>query len=150
MTLQFQPALLRDADIYELPRPVHTVRIQDSWNYLQFQIPLQDGDHTAGHSQGGVDIALEGHIGSQEGHLKLTEHEMFLELERLRENLDVHHSDPKYSLILYYDAEATMYRYFKECSTIRFESDISNPRLFDYAITIHACNPSLFQTMASA
>lgn len=144
--LQFYPAIYQDNALYELPRPVRSMRFEDGWDYEQLKVPLRDGDRLVGHSTQGVEITLEGEIGSREGTLKLTEEEMLAEIFALREKLDVSNDSDKYSFIFYRDSTAGTYRRFKSCSTVRFEYDISSPVLYTYSLTIHAEDSTLYQT----
>lgn len=146
MPFTFKPAVYDGSTLYELPRPVLAVRIQDAWDFKEFKVPLAAGDVLTGHSRQGVDISIEGQVGSQAGNLKTTEQEMFQELETLRGMLNVDSSNGKFSLFLYYDAISAIYRKFKNCSTSRFEYDLSDKNLFTYSITIHADDPVIYTT----
>ena len=142
----FKPAIWRNDLLYELPRPVVALRIQDTWDFARFKVPLHDGDTLAGHSRGGVDISLEGQLASHSGDLKLTEADMFAALEALRSALDVIGSDNLYELFLYHDDASSTYRSFRSCSTVRFEYDLGDQRLFTYAAVIHAADPVIYTT----
>jgi hypothetical protein len=142
--LTFKPAIWREGVLYQLPRPVRSLRMQDSWDFAQFKVPLADGDAIEGRSQNGVDIAIEGECGTQAGTLLADEAGMFGELEALRTALGVSTPEDAYELFLYHDAVAGTYRSFRECSTVRFDYDLSEPRLFTYSILIHADNPQVF------
>ena len=146
MAFTFKPAIYKDETLYELPRPVLSLRIQDAWDFEQFKVPLAAGDFTAGHSRGGVDISLEGQIGSQSGELRLTEEAMLDELESLRAALDVTAAGGKYVFFLYHDESSATYRHFKSCSTVRFDYDLSRKPLFTYSLLIHAEDPTLYHT----
>jgi hypothetical protein len=54
--------------------------------------------------------------------------------------------EERYRLFLYFDPETSTYRSFRECVTVRFEYDLSKPRLFTYSLVVHASRPSLEQT----
>lgn len=143
--LHFKPAIWRDGTLYELPRPIRSLRIQDQWDFTRFKVPLVDGDLTVGRSRDGVDIVIAGQIGSQAGMLRLTEAEMFAELEALRAALHQSADDGPYELFVYHDASAGTYRSFRGCSTVRFEYDLSNHALFDYSAVIHADDPTIYR-----
>ena len=146
MAFMFKPAIFRGGVLYELPRPVVSVRIQDAWDFEQFKVPLLDGEHTVGHSRQGVDVAIDGQLGSHEGALTIGEQEMFEAIEALRTALDVGAAEERYSLYLYHDAGTGTYRRLAECSTVRFEYDLSDVRLFTYAVVIHADDPVIYST----
>lgn len=139
----FKPALWRDGALYELPRPVTSARVQDAWDFARFKVPLLDGDASAGGSYSGVDIALEGRLGSQGGTLQLDEAAMFAVLEQLRIRLHVPSDGEGYTLFLYHDPATSTYRSFRRCTTVRFEYDLSDPHLFSYALVVHAADPRI-------
>jgi hypothetical protein len=143
--LLFKPAIWREGELYELPRPVTTLRLLDAWDAERMKVPLRDGDLLAGHSRQGVDIAIEGQIASQAGTLRLTEEEMFLELDELRTRLNVAAGESPYEFFLYHDPATETFRSFRNCSTVRFEYDLSDARLFTYAITLHAADPVIHE-----
>ncbi|MCA9040460.1 MAG: hypothetical protein KDA65_08945 [Planctomycetaceae bacterium] len=144
--LEFRPAIYQGGALYELPRPVRSLRLQEGWDFEQFKVPLRDGDQLTGHSQRGVEILLEGEIGSQGGELKLSEVEMLETLFELRDLLDVNGESSKYGLVLYRDVETAEYRRFKKCTTVEFEYDLSQPQLFTYSLVVHAEDPAIYQT----
>ena len=45
---RFKPAVFRGSTLYELPRPVTALRIQESWEFEQLKVLLVDGDFLAG------------------------------------------------------------------------------------------------------
>lgn len=141
----FSPALARAAALLDFPRPVLTCRLLDAWDFEQMKVPLQNGDLLQGHSRQGVDIQLEGQIGSHSGALKLSEPEMLASLQTLRNWLSVDQSQGEYALVLFRDAAGTDHRFFKRCSTVRFECDLSNQHLYSYSATIHAADPQLYE-----
>lgn len=146
MTFTFKPALYNGITLYELPRPITSIHIQDTWGFQQFKVPLGDGDTLVGHSRQGVEIALEGQIGTQAGALKISEADMFQEIEMLRSRLDVTSGGDEYEFFLYHDAPSDTYRKFRSCTTIRFDYDLSNKSLFTYSVLIHAENPTIYST----
>ena len=146
MALTFKPAIYRDAVLYELPRPVDSLQVRDSWDFQTFKIPLADGNTVVGGSRQGVEIIVKGRFGSQAGTLTLTETEMFQEINEFRDALDVPDTSGTYSFFLYYDATAGVYRKFKSCSTIRFEFDLSDEKLYSYSAVIHAADPVVYTT----
>lgn len=139
--LNFKPAVWKDSVLYELPRPVTVVRILDSWDFARFKVPLAAGDSVAGRSANGVDIAIEGEIGTQAGSLKADEASMFAAIEALRSVLSADAPDDEYELFVYHDAASATYRSFRRCTTVRFECDLSAPQLFAYSAVIHASDP---------
>jgi hypothetical protein len=146
MAFTFKPAVYDGSTLYELPRPIVSIRVQDAWDFEQFKVPLAAGDTVVGHSRQGVDIAVEGQIGTQGGGLKITEADMFQEIETLRSRLDVTSSGDEYEFFLYHDTATATYRKFKSCSTIRFDYDLSNKNLFTFSAAIHAEDPVIYTT----
>ncbi len=141
--MHFSPTIVRPNNHVEFPRPVVVFRILESWDAMKLKVPLQNGDQLAGHSRKGTDITIEGQIGSHSGNLKLSEVEMFEALETLRTALHVNHDEDPYSLSIFFDSNTAQHRYFKNCSTIRFDFDLSDKHIYSYIATIHAANPSI-------
>ena len=139
----FRPAIVRPSSVFELPQPVTSVRVQDSFDFAKLKAPQITGDMLVGHTVGGVDIAIEGQIASHAGQLRISEEQMFLTLEALRQA--VHSSTPtdRYRLFLYFDPATSTYRSFRECATVRFEYDLSRKQLFTYTLVVHASRPSI-------
>ena len=146
MSYAFRPAVARGTTVVEFPRPVPTLRLQESWHNERFKVPLRDGDTLVGHSRNGVDIILQGQVGSHEGTLQLDEQAMLDTLATLRAALHVDADHGKYRLLLYWDEATDTARHFRDCSTVRLEIDLSDEHLFTYAATIHADDPVLYAT----
>lgn len=142
----FRPAIWKGGVLTGLPRPVTGLRLQDSWDYERFKTPLADGDHLAGQSRNGVDILIEGQVGTVASVVKIDEPAMLSAITSLRNLLDVDDADGRYTLILYHDSSAGLYRVLRKCTTVRFESDLSDKRLFTYSVVIHASDPVLATT----
>jgi len=142
--LQLLPQITHPTASVELPRPIIVLRLQDSWDYMKLKVPLKDGDALVGHSRTGVDIAIEGQIGTQSGHLKTSEADMFATLQSLRKALHVPSEEARYELTLYEDPNSGDKRYFRDCTTVKFDYDLSNPHLYTYAVTIHASDPTIY------
>lgn len=140
----FRPALWRDGTLYELPRPITSLRVQDAWDFARFKVPLQDGDWAVGHSSHGVDVAIEGRVGSHSGQLRLSEAEMFETLEQLRTELQSTSAGSTYELFLYHDVASGIYRSLRRCHTVRFEFDLTDPHLFTYSAVIHAGDAQIY------
>ena len=146
----FKPALYKNAVLYPLPRPVLSVRFQDAWDAEQFKVPLKDGDFMTGHSQQGVEILVEGQVGTQSGDWDSSEEDRLPLLEDLQDKLDVNSDGEKYTFFLLHDAVTPTYRKFKSCSTVRFDYDLSDKSLYKYSIAIHADDPLLYTTAPGA
>jgi hypothetical protein len=140
----FKPAIWRNSTLYELPRPIVSVRLLDSFDFEQFKVPLAAGDAVEGRSQNGVDVSIEGQIGTQAGQLKTDEASMFTAIETLRANLAADSPEDSYELFLYHDPGSSTYRSLRGCSTVRFEYDLSDPHLFTYAVVVHATDPEIY------
>lgn len=140
----FKPALQRPGALYELPRPITSLRIQDAWDFMRFKVPFAQGDSATGFSRNGVDISLEGRLAAQSGDLMLDEAAMFTALEELRMQLHVSPTAAPYSFFLYHDPATQTYRSFRRCHTVRFEYDLSDPHLFTYSALIHAADPTIY------
>lgn len=145
----FKPAIWKSGVLTELPRPVTGLRLLDSWDYERFKTPLADGDHAAGHSRNGVDVQIEGQVGSFASSVPTDEADMLQVLADLRLVLDVDGAAERYSLVLYHDATAGLYRLLRKCSTVRFESDLSDKTLFTYSLLVHASDPVLVTSTLS-
>ena len=146
---RFKPAVWDGGVLYELPRPVTAVRVQDSWDFVRFKVPLATGDALAGRSANGVDIAIEGEIGTQAGALKAGEESMFAAIETLRTALAADDPEATYELFLYHDVSTSTYRSFRSCTTVRFECDLSESKLFVYSALIHASDPTIYSSAPS-
>ena len=150
MTFRFKPAVWRGGVLFEFPRPIPALKVQESWDVERFKVPLQDGDRWVGHSRNGIEISLQGQFGSQAGVLKLTEETMFATLEALRAALHVGPDDDHFQFFLYHDPATATYRSFQRCSTVRLEYDLSNEKLFTYSAVLHAEDPQLYHTAPGA
>lgn len=146
MSFLFRPAIIRGESLYELPRPLPQLKLVDTWDSERFKVPLRDGETRQGHSRNGVDITFSGMILSHDGTLQLDEQAMFETLESLRTALHVGGDTERYRLFLYYDEASETYRHFRDCSTIRFEYDLSDSARFRYELQIHAEDPTLYTT----
>ncbi|MBT5018569.1 hypothetical protein OAF98_02080 [Planctomicrobium sp.] len=142
--LKFHPGIARSGIIVEFPHPVLVFRIRDAWDFEKMKVPLRDGDQIVGHSKAGSDIAIEGQIGQHSGSLKLSEPEMLTTLNTIRDALDVNSVDGSYSLVAFNDDAVDDHRYFKNCTTTKFEFDLSNPNIYSFAAVIHAADPILY------
>lgn len=146
MTFTFRPALYRNSTLFELPRPITTLRVLDAWDFEQFKVPLADGDRLYGHSRAGIDLSIEGRTGTHAGVLCGTEETMLDTLSLLGEAFDITSDDDRYELFLYHDEASGTYRKYRSCATVRFEYDLSSPHLFTWSAVIHAEDPRLYTT----
>lgn len=142
----FRPAIERDGDLYELPRPIASLVFNDVWDGERFKTLLVDGDTTVGTTRNGVNLTLKGEIGSV-GETILTPGEMFELLAELRANLHVGPDDAKFRFFLYHDAETETYRFFESCTASRLKTDLSNPKSFRFELLIHADDPVLYDEL---
>ncbi len=140
--LTFQPAIYRDGVLYALPRPVSRLRVQESQDFEQFKVPLRAGDELVGRSSRGIDVLIEGQVGTQGSELLSSEAQMFEELSAFREACLGNGPEETFELIFYQNDEST--RKYRGCTCVRFESDLSNPHLFTYSLTIHVEDPRLW------
>jgi hypothetical protein len=146
MSFVWKPAVYDAGGLYRLPRPVTSLSWQDSWDFDALKVLLAEGDELAGLSRGGIEIRLEGQIGSHDGDLQLTEQAMFTTLETLRNRLNASSDGAKYEFFLYHDDVSATYRKFKSASTGQLECDLSDVHLFTYSVAIHADDPTLYTT----
>ena len=142
--IQLNPRIIRSQSVVELPRPIVVLRIQDSWDVVKLKVPLLDGDNVTGHSRTGVDITVEGQLGTHIGQKLVTEQDMLQALEALREALHVSDDEDRYQLSLFQNENLSTHRYFQKCSTLRFDYDFSNKHLYTYVATIHASDPNFY------
>ncbi len=143
-----QPKIYAGSTLYEFPRPVRSLRLRDAWDFDRFKIPLKDGESIAGQSRTGVTIFIDGQIATQISTSKQTEAEMFAEIETMRSHLNANNTNGKFELFLFHDSATPYYRKLKNCSTIRFDVDLTNRTLFTYAIEILSDDPTLYTTAA--
>jgi hypothetical protein len=141
MPLQFHPTIRRDSLLFPLPRPVVSLRVQDTWDSERFKFPLIDGDRTVGHSQGGTTLSLQGQVGAHAGEVRLAEADMLATLLALRDVLHVGGTQPPFDFVLFIDPETDAQHLFRTCSTTRFDWDLSDANLFTYTLTLHADDP---------
>jgi len=139
----FRPAIWTGGALTELPRPVTSFSHSGFVDFEKFKTPLADGDVVTGHSRNGVDLQVEGEFGSVAGTLKIDEPTMLQAVMTLRGLLHVDSAADRYGLVLYYDSATGQSRYFQQCTTVRFDCDLSNPALFTYSILIHSSAPTL-------
>ena len=139
----FRPSIVRTNSVFELPQPVTSVRVQDSFDFAKLKAPQMTGDMLIGHTSSGVDISIEGQIASHAGVLRLSEEQMFLTLEALRQAVHSISPDDRFRLFLYFDPATATYRSFRECATVRFEYDLSRKQLFTYTLVVHASRPTI-------
>jgi hypothetical protein len=140
--LVWRPALWRDGELYEFPRPIPKVRIRETWDAERFKVPLVDGDTLAGGSRNGVEIALSGQIVAETSD-PLT---LLSTLQALREALHITGDDDKAWLFVYHDADAEQYRHFRGCSTVRFHYELRDGLHITYEAVLHADDPTLYDT----
>ncbi len=145
-----QPKIYAGTTLYEFPRPVQALRMRDTWDFDRSKVPLKDGETLAGQSRKGVAIFLNGQIASQAGTSKQTEAAMFAEIESMRSHLNDNATNGKFELFLFHDSATPYYRKFKNCSTLRFDVDLSNRNLFTYTMEIHSDDPTLYTTAEGA
>jgi hypothetical protein len=146
MALVFRPGIARGTTYYELPRPIPSLRIEDGWDFQRLKVPLAAGDTLAGQTADGVDIVIQGQLGSVAGAVTAGEAEMFAALEELRRQVRVTLNEPNYEFFVYHDPSTNTYRKFKRCSTVKFECDLSNVHLFGYTLVVHAGDPEMYAT----
>ena len=144
MGFRFRPAVERGGVLYELPRPISSLTLQETWDSERFKVLLVDGDQWAGTSRNGVDVTLAGELSSRAGAIQRSEAEMFAVLEELRNRLHVGESAAKYRFYLYHDADTATYRYLESCTTVRLETDLSKRAVFTYRVVIHAEDPVIY------
>ena len=146
MSLVFRPALYRGGTLFELPRPITTLRVLDAWDFEQFKVPLAAGDRLYGHSRNGLDLSIEGSVGTRAGTLCATEEDMLAALSQLSEAFDITSDEDRYEFFLYHDQPSAAYRKYRSCATVRFEYDLSSPQLFTWSAVVHAEDPRLYTT----
>ena len=132
----FAPAVVLPQETIELPRPVTTLKLLDSWDAARFRIPGRAGEVTRGSAPGGVTIAIRGRIGSQAGTLAADESAMLDVLHRIREALHDLGPDDSFGLAIYRDGESL--RGFTDCTPLKVEADLSDAALFGYSLVVRA------------
>lgn len=142
--LKFHPAIARAGIVTEFPHPILVFRIRDAWDFDKMKVPLRNGDQVVGHSKSGADIAIEGQIGEHSGALKLSEPDMLTTLNTIRDALNVDAIVGSYSLLVFSDDTLDDHRFLKDCTTVKFEFDLSNPMIYSFSALIHAADPALY------
>lgn len=144
--LIWRPALWRNDELYEFPRPIPQVRIRETWDAERFKVPLVDGDTLAGGSRNGVEIALTGQIVVENDSDPLA---LLATLMELRDALHVSGDDEKAWLFLIHDAGAEVYRHLRGCSTVRFHYELTDGLHITYEAVLHADDPTIYDTAPS-
>ena len=132
----FRPTVLLPTQTFELPRPVTTLKVVDSWEAARFKVPARPGEVTRGQSPGGVTIAVRGQIGTHAGVVQSGEPAMFEVIDALRTALHGLGPDESFGLAVFRDGAAV--RGFAECSVLKVEYDLSDAVLFGYSMTVRA------------
>lgn len=65
---------------------------------------------------------------------------MFLAIEELRDQFAAQ-TEEKVAFYLYRDEVAESCRFFRDCSVVKFQCDLSQPELYGYSLTLHADDP---------
>jgi hypothetical protein len=140
--LLWRPALWRNGELYEFPRPVPVVRIHETWDAARFKVPLVDGDTLTGGSRNGLEIELRGQIVTAAADPLA----LLSALVALRDALHITGDDAKAWLFLLHDAAAETYRHVRGCSTMRFEYHLVDGHAVHYAAVLHADDPTIYDT----
>ena len=146
---QFAPTLIfPNLQIVPLPRPILQLRVQDGFEATPMTVPFRDGSVRRGRSRGGVDIAIRGQLARSGDDLAFSEPEMFDAIESVR--LALLRDDPEetYGLALYRFVlpeqdllDSDRLRGFAECTTVKFEYDLSDRAIYGYSLIVHASDP---------
>ena len=146
----FSPTLALPSRRLALPRPVVQLRVQDAHEAARFQVPARDGSLWAGRSRGGVDISIRGQFGRSGDGLTLTEPAMLDAIDAVRSALRLADPEAVYGLGLFVfvdpddpAAPSPPLRGFMQCSTVRFEYDLSDRAMYGYSLMVHASDPDL-------
>ncbi len=145
MGMVFRPSVRKGGEFFGLPGPISKFQVQDAWDYERYKVLLEAGDGTVGISRNGVDITIQGEVGSVDGEPMLSEVEMLETLEALRSALDAT-DEELLDFFIYRDDEAEEYRYFRQCSVSRFRYELSRPELYEYSLILHADDPVMQTT----
>jgi hypothetical protein len=146
MAFTWGPAIQYGETLYKLPQPVDVLRWVDRPDFRQFKTPLVDGDEALGFSDGPVVIEVEGRIArTGEGVLLPTLETMFGELVNLRTAVkgDASNDREYWFYIIYGDGGGTV-RCFKQCYTLSFLADLSDPTTIGYALSLKAKDVTLY------
>ena len=140
----FAPTLALPSGHLALPRPIVQLRVQDHHDQRAFKVPLQDGSRLHGRSRGGVDIAIRGQFAKLADQQALSEAAMLDAIDAVRTALHLDGPEQTYGLGLFRsDAEPTELRGFRDCTTTKFEYDLSDHALYGYSLLVHASDPNL-------
>ena len=136
----FHPFICRDGVLTELPRPILTCRLHDTWDFQKYKVPMLDGEIVTGCSQDGVEIRIEGQIGTLSGTPQLSEQAMFAAVESLRSAAQPLPNSDCFLLALF-QTDNGNHRYFRNCTAHRLDIDFSDKHIFSYSLAIHAADP---------
>ena len=140
----FAPTLVLPSGAVPLPRPITQLRVQDQWEAASFTVPLRDGSVRRGRSRGGIDLAIRGQFAVTAEGLALSESDMFDAIDDVRMALHLGGPEVTYGLALFVDAtNSGNRRGFIDCTTVKFEYDLSDRALFGYSLLIHASDPAM-------
>ena len=146
MAFTWCPAIAFGATFYRLPQPVDVLRWVDRADFRRFKVPLADGDEALGFSDGPVVIEVEGRLTrTGEGAVLPNLQDMFAEVVNLRAAVKGDTAnDREYKFYIIYDAAGPTVRYFKQCYTLSFLVDLSDPTTISYALAVKAKDPTLY------
>ncbi|MFO1091826.1 MAG: hypothetical protein U0992_00735 [Planctomycetaceae bacterium] len=128
--------------LYELPRPVTVVRWQDSWDFAcrcRWRRDL-----ITGRLANGVDIALEGEIGTRGGALAGDEAGMFAAVQALRAALVGVDAGPGLPVFCITTQRARRIGRSSGARPCGSSATCRRPQLFSYSAAIHAADPAIY------
>ena len=146
---KWKPAIYKGGTLTELPRPVLSLEIQDSWDFRTSKVPLDDGETLDGHTFNGPVISVSFQMAKQAGVQKLTEVEMFDLYKSFRDTVNVDTDADKYEFFIYHDTTGSgTYRKFKKCAPIEYSCSFGDDvnALFVASLTVKAEDPVIYTT----
>ena len=139
-----QPKVYVGTTLYEFPRPIRKLWFRDAWEFDRYKIPLKDGEVLAGQSRNGVRVFLEGQIAHHDSAEITTLAGMFDEVETMRSQLDANETNGKYEFFFFHDSATPYYRKLKDCTTLKFEVNLTTKNLFSYSVEIHSDDAAVY------
>jgi hypothetical protein len=156
MAWMFAPAIAREANLWELPRPITKLRWDDTWDRLKFKVPLRLGDQTTGQSLNGAELVIEGQLRRHQAHELRSESERLAVLIALREQLllgdggsvsgpdrfePIEIAPSPFDLVVAVDTETLAQLRWTACTAVRVEWDVSDEHVWTYRLELHADDP---------
>ena len=142
MTLKI--AIIKGGVLSELPRPISSFRILERWDSKTLKVPLLTGDIQTGVSRNGIDLVIDGEYGIKNDIVFVGEQQMHAEYQAIRNLVDTNADDADLEVLVSHLETLTSGYLFKRCRVAKFETDFSNPHIYEYQLVLHAGDPVMY------